>query len=170
MVVRCDARSEAPPCAPCQDHRREPAPARGWVSHQGEGERVTGARTAHRDRIGWKAAPCRSCAGLSAMRICEAVRAVSGRRQRTLLWRQQNGLCHWCNQPTRLLKLNGGKVPDDAATIDHLDSRLNPERGKHKGELRHVMACSKCNQQRARQEELATPIEVIRERAQRHPR
>lgn len=66
--------------------------------------------------------------------------------------------------------MKGGKVPDDAATVDHLDSRLNPERGKHKGELRHVMACSKCNQRRARQEELEVGIQVLRERAQRHPR
>jgi len=91
------------------------------------------------------------------------------KEQRKLLWRRQGGLCYWCKKPTRLLKTTGGPIPEDAATIDHLDSRLSPERGKHKGEWRHVMACSKCNHERARAEDMALPRETQHERSKRHP-
>lgn len=79
--------------------------------------------------------------------------------------------CHWCECLTRLLdrKLrHGEKMPLDLATIDHLDDRLSPERGKHKGEDRTVLACWKCNNDRNREAQAAYPVEMLRERSGRN--
>ncbi len=53
----------------------------------------------------------------------------------------------WCAEDYARDRL----LPDDAATLDHLYSRLNPLRGKVAGECT-VLACWKCNYQRAQQE------------------
>ena len=41
---------------------------------------------------------------------------------------------------------------DDLATREHLDSKLSGARGKHKGELRIVLACNRCNHARGAEE------------------
>ena len=43
-------------------------------------------------------------------------------------------------------------MPSDAATIDHLYSRLHPRRLTFSGEQRRVLACAKCNNDRSREE------------------
>ena len=70
----------------------------------------------------------------------------------------QSGLCHWCRKLCFLpgeacyLRPNNGKLGGKAATLDHLYSRLNPLRHQKVEGPRHVMACSTCNNQRARAE------------------
>lgn len=67
--------------------------------------------------------------------------------------------CHWCGERTELpayTKLNSPKAPHHA-TIDHLNSRLSPYRRvptESPSELRHVLSCFKCNQDRARDEHI----------------
>jgi hypothetical protein len=57
------------------------------------------------------------------------------------LWRRDSR-CFWCGRPTVLSPPNGF-VPDLAATLDHLDSRL---RGRNTQALgRTVLACKRCN-------------------------
>lgn len=56
--------------------------------------------------------------------------------------------CHWCRRLTRWVTSADGRLPDDAATLDHFRSRLDPLRGKIAGEPRHVLACRKCNHDR----------------------
>lgn len=51
------------------------------------------------------------------------------------------------------------------ATIDHLDSRNGSERGKHYGKFRHVLACRRCNQERASREVAAMPRQTLWERS-----
>lgn len=64
--------------------------------------------------------------------------------------------CHWCKRKTRLVYATDGILPLDAATKDHVYSRLDPKR-KHaekKNGGKHVMvlACRSCNAERAAKE------------------
>lgn len=90
-------------------------------------------------------------------------------RRRARLWRIQKGRCHWCKQITRLPEHctigRGEALPDDLATIDHLDSRLSDERGTRPGEARTVMACWRCNFRRGAREVLALPLEELHRRS-----
>lgn len=90
-------------------------------------------------------------------------------QQRALMWRLQGGRCWWCNRMTVLPRARGQthrKVfPDNEATIEHLDSRLSPERGRHSGRYRRVMACRRCNNERARKEAATVAIQTIWQRS-----
>lgn len=75
------------------------------------------------------------------------------------LYEQQGGLCHWCQQPCRLpdhpqYRRSTGALSGKAATLDHMYSRLNPQRwyGPPTVGPRHVMACSTCNGKRSKAE------------------
>lgn len=78
--------------------------------------------------------------------------------RREKLW-NRDPHCFWCGRETRLCE-NGGvnrKLPDDAATVDHIRSRLSPNRkqpndrpGWHTGIT--VLACYRCNNVRGRHE------------------
>ena len=91
-------------------------------------------------------------------------------RRRAKLWAQQKGLCYWCHCQTTLTKgpsRKGEKIPPDLATIDHLRSRLHPNRQEPAcGQQRLVMACSACNNKRGAAELISLPIEEVRERSQ----
>lgn len=83
-------------------------------------------------------------------------RAYDKRRKARLsaLFVIQGGLCFYCQ---RLMQALGsftgtGKTPGDLATVEHLNSRLNPARAVHNP---IVIACHACNQKRARLEERA---------------
>jgi hypothetical protein len=91
------------------------------------------------------------------------------RRQREALWRKDPH-CHWCGCLTILWKSSPKNkvMPHNAATLDHLDSRMSPERGKHPGERRHVLACYRCNQDRC-DRDLAANIELQREKSGAYP-
>jgi hypothetical protein len=94
------------------------------------------------------------------------------------LFEEQDGRCFWCKKPMVLFqrerlhrKGRKGKVrlPQNLATLEHLDSRLSPERGKHNGERRIVLACAHCNHLRGRMEQATQPKEILWERSGRRP-
>lgn len=90
------------------------------------------------------------------------------RRHKATLYEKQKGLCYWCGELMRLTTHKFEKkerMPDDIATIDHLDSRLNPQRGTMGGTIRHVLAHKGCNEKRAAAEVAALPIEEVRRRS-----
>jgi hypothetical protein len=61
------------------------------------------------------------------------------------------------------------KAPDDMATLDHLYSRLNPERKPNLcGEERTVLACWGCNFERGKDEYAQLSIEEKRKRSNHH--
>lgn len=101
----------------------------------------------------------------------EREKARRARFKRRLL-EQQRGGCHWCGCDIRIYEVGpvGGTNPPDMATWDHLDDRLSPERGKHPGKIRKVLACPKCNHDRGALSCKAVPIERLRELSGRHPR
>lgn len=96
-----------------------------------------------------------------------------GRRRRVECWWQQGGLCWWCHKPTVLMKTMKpyGRLPANAATLDHLYSKWNPLRKTkpQHGERRLVMACHACNNNRGRDEQLSRPIELRQQESNRFP-
>lgn len=100
-----------------------------------------------------------------AMRLPHSVRDW---RLKCTLYRDQNGLCHWCGCEL-LLRKGGAKekqMPENLATLDHLDDRFSIDRGSHGyGTLRKVLACWRCNNDRGRASQLSQPIEELRRRA-----
>jgi hypothetical protein len=94
------------------------------------------------------------------------------KRQKCSLFAFQEGRCYYCQQFMTLsfAPPEPHKSPDPrSATIEHLDHRFSPERGQHGGEYRKVLSCRKCNDERGRLIQASQPIEVLRERAGRHP-
>lgn len=71
----------------------------------------------------------------------------------------------------RLVDLRGVKklrpVPLDMCTIDHLDPKWHPLRGKFNGELRKVVACNACNSARDQAQLRAVPVILLRAAAER---
>lgn len=87
------------------------------------------------------------------------------RNRRRKLW-EEYPYCRFCSVLTVLPEdCPPGKAPPNQATIEHLDSRYSPERGKMAGE-RTTLACWKCNNTRNCHEQRRVPIEVRRERSQ----
>lgn len=89
------------------------------------------------------------------------------RHKRRELFKEQKGLCHWCREPMTLIERTDKKQGEpkikrrpDEATIEHLDPRYSPERGKHAGEIRQVLACSSCNNVRANEDVKRLPIQT----------
>lgn len=82
--------------------------------------------------------------------------------------------CHWCKEEMILLDYRtlpkGEPHPDNAATIEHLRSRLDPKRTERPGpgEKRWVLGCRKCNGKRAAQEEATLTYEELNARRNRH--
>src|SRR5437762_3473957 len=59
-------------------------------------------------------------------------------------------LCHWCGEKTILMTgIHTKFTVPLRATLDHLDDRLNRQRGKSPGTVRTVLACWACNNTRA---------------------
>lgn len=94
------------------------------------------------------------------------------RLSRRYLYRKQKGRCYWCDKKMQhIFRIPSGYRHPLLCTIDHLDSRLNPDRGKfgnHK-QWRRVAACQKCNHEHARFEELSLSKEELNRRSKRHP-
>jgi len=64
------------------------------------------------------------------------------------LWRRWQ-YCYWCERETVLVRTN--PLPENAATRDHVRSRLSPARAELKDQWRRgiiVLACLRCNQLR----------------------
>jgi hypothetical protein len=77
-------------------------------------------------------------------------------QKRRELCERQRWRCWYCNKTMRWVDYAAHfeqrqPLPRDAATIEHLDDRFSPERGKHSGERRQVAACHGCNNRRARE-------------------
>jgi hypothetical protein len=68
--------------------------------------------------------------------------------------------------------MDGGKLPDNGATIDHLFTKLDPERYQppKPGERRLVLCCWKCNNDRAAQRNAMLSKEELWRRSGRLPR
>lgn len=81
---------------------------------------------------------------------------------------EDNPHCFHCGKPTILTNITSGKLPPNAATIDHIISRYNPNRWvkKKQGQRRKVLACFKCNQERSMQETLCLSRAEILKRSQ----
>ena len=80
------------------------------------------------------------------------------KRQRARLYHEQSGLCWWCHKPMKLIDFRPAKGiphPVDMATVEHLDDRHNPDRGKFPVQRRHVVACWFCNNKRGRESHIA---------------
>jgi hypothetical protein len=92
------------------------------------------------------------------------------RLKRFRLWEKQKGRCHYCNKKTVMrFREGGGVIPDDEATLEHLDDRFNPNRGAFPGEPRIVVACNQCNDQKGRESQASQPIEELWARSGRSP-
>ena len=59
------------------------------------------------------------------------------------------------------LMFGKGSRPKTSATLEHLDDRVNGQRGKHSGQIRIVLACKECNQKRGRELVKSQPIEDL---------
>lgn len=82
--------------------------------------------------------------------------AHANKEMRRKRW-EKNPHCYWCGIPTIWYDRNGGKQPDNAATLDHIRSRYVPMRAQQDGQWKNgiiVLACHKCNQDRCTQEQL----------------
>lgn len=91
-------------------------------------------------------------------------------KRRNRLW-IENPACYWCGIETIMPPKNGkGKIPLNTATIDHLRSRYDPLRRTQPepGEVRTVLACSKCNNERSRIETAAQSKEELIRRSKMH--
>lgn len=81
--------------------------------------------------------------------------------KRVKLWKMQAGLCHHCNGKMRLVRFtNKSCISPKDATLEHLDCRFSPKRGRSKGKLRVVASCWQCNFDRGKEIEAATPNEI----------
>lgn len=92
------------------------------------------------------------------------------KRYRRKLFEKQDGLCWWCKEPMQLIEnMRGGRHPPRMATLEHLDDRFSPNRGRFPaGERRIVLACAKCNWEKGVESQAAQPIEELHRRASLH--
>ena len=87
--------------------------------------------------------------------------------KRLRLWKK-NPHCYYCGIATVLYPYSGDNkepIPDNAVTLEHLDSRYNPMRGRRRGERRIVIACHKCNQKWNSIEQATVPLPELHRRA-----
>ena len=94
------------------------------------------------------------------------------RRQRERMWKE-NPHCHWCGIETVLIPY-GAKVKQEnnAATIDHLRDKYNPEKRQEpnlNNETRRVLACFSCNVRRSAEATAKLPKEELWRRSGRFP-
>ena len=79
------------------------------------------------------------------------------RFHRLRLFEKADGLCYYCETKTIFPSVdNSTDGSPNLATIDHIYSKFHPDRMKpnSNNEKRHVLSCFKCNQERARLEEI----------------
>lgn len=89
-------------------------------------------------------------------------------RQRAALFRRQKGRCHWCGcEMVQVAVPRRASPPRNLCTIDHLDDRFSPDRGKRFGEYRRVAACWECNNRRGNERQAARPIDELHARSGR---
>jgi 5-methylcytosine-specific restriction endonuclease McrA len=84
------------------------------------------------------------------------------RRIRKRLW-DQDKRCHYCKEETVWwVKEGKEKMPPNAATLDHIISRLNPVRHTlpYYPSSLIVLACNKCNNERGAREDITLRSKV----------
>ncbi len=91
------------------------------------------------------------------------------RRRRAELWKKSKGLCKWCGVVTVMEYGMKGTVPANQATLQHLDIKGNPLRGKMGGQERTVLACYRCANAHAAAYEASLPKEVLWARSRSEP-
>lgn len=91
------------------------------------------------------------------------VHGVKAFRRKRKMYHEQKGLCYWCHRKMRDVddRIDGGPLPPDYPTIDHLDETFTGRRGKYDGLRRRVVACHECNGSRSNDH---MPIEEERQR------
>lgn len=99
--------------------------------------------------------------------------ATKGRRYLVRLHRRFGGMCAWCGIET-VIPPNAptSRPAENWATRDHLRDRFNPARSEpiQRGEIRIVLACWKCNNERGIAGQSGQSIMELRRRAGRFPR
>ncbi len=96
-------------------------------------------------------------------------RKGQSRRRETLF--KEHPYCYWCN--CKLIKCCKQNIKrSNMATIDHLRSRLDPSRLMidNSQNPRTVLSCSKCNNQRAKEEVSKLTKKDLQERSKRYPK
>lgn len=88
-------------------------------------------------------------------------------RQLKLKLYAENPYCHYCKKKMVITNITKGRLPKNAATIEHLISRINFRRWvkKQPGQKRKVLACHGCNQARSIKETLCLSREEILKRS-----
>jgi hypothetical protein len=87
------------------------------------------------------------------------------RKRRKRLW-EADPRCYWCGIVTVLIEKSGGSHLPNEATIDHLRPRHHPGRLEpiEHQEIRRVLSCFKCNNERDTRERAELPKEWFYER------
>lgn len=90
------------------------------------------------------------------------------RRKRNLMARDPH--CYWCGCEVFLYRIQPKmRVPDNAATIDHLFSRvIGPRKNLHQEVT--VLSCKKCNEERSEFEQQEEGIFWVWQRSGAFPR
>jgi hypothetical protein len=83
-----------------------------------------------------------------------------------LFWAQE-GRCFWCGEVMTFIYSSGGYIGPEAATLEHLDSRLSPDRGQHPNQRRIVASHMRCNFEYNREDEASVGIAELQRRAGR---
>lgn len=76
--------------------------------------------------------------------------APKRKKMREMLY-DEDPRCHWCGRKTVLTHTDGGILPKDAATVDHLYCRLDPRRYMS-DTPKVVLACFECNNERSKKQ------------------
>ena len=79
---------------------------------------------------------------------------------------KKNPRCYWCEKRLVYVKMDGGPLPANFPTIDHINSRLMFPEGRPK-QGKRVLSCPGCNQDRANKEMKTLGIDEIRRRSGR---
>jgi len=93
-------------------------------------------------------------------------------RKRKLKLFSRSPFCHWCGIETIVWKpKRHARIPDNAATVDHLYTRFDWMKGKTEpGVEATVLSCNKCNFERGAARQLTEGIYELRRRSGRFPR
>jgi hypothetical protein len=94
------------------------------------------------------------------------------RKQRERLFREQDGLCHLCSEPMRLVRLGADGVtdfPPDAATVGAVEDRWSPLREEHGEPKRYAVYHRACVQGRSNAHQNAAGIETLHALSGRFP-
>lgn len=102
------------------------------------------------------------------MALIDASGLSKKQRKRLRMFLRQGGKCHWCGGRMFFSLGQGGSFHDDEATIEHLDHRYSPERGKHPGEYRLAATHNRCNRDFAKRCEQSVGIDELRRRSRHH--